>query len=1825
MNTITRSCELSQELFEEKSDLIGHVVWNLIKEESARSSGRVLLQLVGMRPAHLLGIARHFTEPDGRSVKLAIADDIDAELTAALDPRFLTDKPAVYFRHYDQADIVIFAVTDNQRDTVGSSLGLVNRVDRKTIQGKSDLWLDIILHNLGNAFHGAEQQRWIESMLVGLDRSGITKELDQFAEFIHRFMSLNSEPPHQKLQLSAPALRLPLSCFGSIPSVHSDSEEKLIQSFRNMFRTADRDISGVPYLLDSKDARFDTGTALEKIAINRPAYTEQERQAADAIEQLIADRKHLRPGEWRPSQEHFCDHVDWDFFKSVFKVGSRKKPPSLSQRTREFINDEYPDQLDESTEGYLESLGTGNSTPEQDQEFFSNWQDVIRTTGHSKLYETWRRHLFTDEVKETDLLSTLIRGIRTLLIKNADDNGTIASNAVIVVRIKNAEKRSSWTGLNPRLVKLLQLEGQLIEATLRRHVHFEFGKWLDAEGDNTGRSASANQIEFELRLSDDDSTFTSQVRAFWQPGHQSMALSWPEDIAKLAKSELGGVVHHTPRPFQLRQSGAVGGMPAILKDTSSFIDVVGGDRGEMTDPIGQNVDEDVFVFILDQLKQSLASHIIDKNRHDSIAAALNEFQTAYSNAILQLHKAPSSVYQTDLIEKQAAAFGKLCELVHQIPRPSNHVRNQLMRPVVEFATVSADDHKATIVAAWHPLRLLERQAKVRDLANFIDEAIRNNSTTVDGLERAADEQQSILGAWFFPRVIAVNLISFVTVEDCGGYSLAVPIDSTVSNEQKLEASAGIACQQFMTATERFIDLNPHEEGNLSAALYNVDAVNLAGLVAKELEKRMSQKSHLRASLLLTHDDPARLRNIYAEQNTRLGNNNLDDSTEGFLSRLRVSVDRIKAANGHQRRNIDVVYLHEAFSKHARMSWMLVDGASGSLAETIDFRDAALPRRRTESGIQGNIITQATEIAMTTSCPPRAAAQFTDLCHIISSDVGDIPGNRRAVPIQRVDWTDQTVKRTIRRAHELGEWVVSVDTMSSRQMLVSNDIRVVRDVQLPDVDMRVLVSSQKPSESLLRYLRHDFEAMKDHCLGTHANILAQTVIDTVIKVCGQKILSSARSHIAAREIMGLAGATDIVCIEKSMEGKAPVWFSLDDNQRFFGLSGEMADTLAIVISKRHDRFQVSMTVVEAKCVQLSDVNEARAKSLKQVESTLSTIEANFVTQEDAMAKRAWGRQLLFLMTLRPEYIQFFDSNNDLEAFRQSVARGDVDYVADGRSIVVIYDDVTWSDDLTCKVSDKNSLIRQYVVNQRAFSRIMKHLSGVDDAEAPLMPVPPDASIEPSAEGNRQPELFASASTETTEASFPATPDDTVLDTASPASLQTDFMSPGSSDSVGAATSAEVSSHVVENGHIDGDASEEASTPTEPPTIESNQGLLSALENTLQRTAANKGYDDQKEAEASFAAVTARDLQAALTDFDMKAEFFSSATVSTPNGVLVNFAGHKTLTVARLTPKLLELKTTYGLDVVDIRTGLGKISLFVAARKRRVVDLARVWLETRWPDSAPESLSSFLLGLREDDGTPLWLNLRGSFGGNEEHSPHTLIAGETGSGKGVLTQHLLLQMIALNTPENLQLYLIDPKMGVDFPWISDAPHMARDIVTDQEESGQVLKDIVTEMDRRYELIKTKRVPKISEYNALVAPEERLPYIFVVHDEMADWMASSDEYRKMIQSTMTRLASKARACGIHVIMITQRAAQEAIPPGIRDNLGNRLILKVASEAGSKLALTTGGAERLLGKGHLAARLGGDKPEGGEYFVAQVPFASTEELTSYAQSVVAQYKKTR
>jgi len=255
----------------------------------------------------------------------------------------------------------------------------------------------------------------------------------------------------------------------------------------------------------------------------------------------------------------------------------------------------------------------------------------------------------------------------------------------------------------------------------------------------------------------------------------------------------------------------------------------------------------------------------------------------------------------------------------------------------------------------------------------------------------------------------------------------------------------------------------------------------------------------------------------------------------------------------------------------------------------------------------------------------------------------------------------------------------------------------------------------------------------------------------------------------------------------------------------------------------------------------------------------------------------------------------------------------------------------------------------------------------------------------------------------------------------------------------------------------------------------------------------------------------------------------------------------------------------------------------------------------------------LGLQEINGLLLYLNLGGEFGGLSSHEPHSLVAGATGSGKSVLIQAILLDIAATNPKDLAQIVLIDPKMGVDYSALEDLPHMREQIVTTRERATEVLAGLVDEMENRYRLFASARARDLTTYNAKSMPEERLPMVFLVHDEFADWMLD-DGYKGAVSAAVQRLGVKARAAGIHLIFAAQRPDKDVMPMQLRENLGNRLILKVASEATSKIALDRPGAELLLGKGHLAAKLNGEQ---GLVF-AQAPFLSDEDIGAAVDAIM-------
>ena len=234
-----------------------------------------------------------------------------------------------------------------------------------------------------------------------------------------------------------------------------------------------------------------------------------------------------------------------------------------------------------------------------------------------------------------------------------------------------------------------------------------------------------------------------------------------------------------------------------------------------------------------------------------------------------------------------------------------------------------------------------------------------------------------------------------------------------------------------------------------------------------------------------------------------------------------------------------------------------------------------------------------------------------------------------------------------------------------------------------------------------------------------------------------------------------------------------------------------------------------------------------------------------------------------------------------------------------------------------------------------------------------------------------------------------------------------------------------------------------------------------------------------------------------------------------------------------------------------------------------------------------------------------------------TPHMLVAGSTGSGKSVCINCIIASMLMRTKPSELKLVLIDPKK-VEFSMYNGVPHLLTPVVTDAKKASIALKNIVVEMERRYDVFEKTKNKNITSYNEFCEknPEyQRLPYIVVIIDELADLMLVA---AKEVEDSIMRITQMARAAGIHLIVATQRPSTDVITGVVKANIPSRISFAVSSQIDSRTILDAGGAEKLLGKGDmLFLPMGANSPTR-----IQGAYVSDEEIQSIVDYTISQQK---
>ena len=198
---------------------------------------------------------------------------------------------------------------------------------------------------------------------------------------------------------------------------------------------------------------------------------------------------------------------------------------------------------------------------------------------------------------------------------------------------------------------------------------------------------------------------------------------------------------------------------------------------------------------------------------------------------------------------------------------------------------------------------------------------------------------------------------------------------------------------------------------------------------------------------------------------------------------------------------------------------------------------------------------------------------------------------------------------------------------------------------------------------------------------------------------------------------------------------------------------------------------------------------------------------------------------------------------------------------------------------------------------------------------------------------------------------------------------------------------------------------------------------------------------------------------------------------------------------------------------------------------------------------------------------------------QKTPHLLIAGSQGSGKSVCVNSILISLIMLRTQKQVKLLLIDPKR-VELSVYNDIPHLLAPVISKAKEANEALKRIIILMHERFNVFTNHQCRSLQEYNSQVPKKDRLPYIVVVIDELADLM---NILGREVESSIQQITQMARAAGIHMVVATQRPSTDIITGVIKTNIPSRIAFSVANSIDSRTILDTKGAEQLLGKGDM------------------------------------------
>lgn len=1765
-------------------DLIGRVAARRLRDSTDGRHGRAFFCMIGLEAPVVTAIARHVAESESNGeVQVFVHPKlVDGGLGAAV----VSDKAAPWHRNHATPGVrlTVCTVPPDMVKATEPTLAHNTKIDDAWLLQDAAVWAREGLNQSSDVLQGA-----FTVALTGLLHSGVAHDAKTIAGFVSRVNNhvvQDGLTPEKAIRSALPAVRLPRDA-GDPGVKTTESPSGAAQFFRKVLEETQPAL----YLKGKDGDPLDRGQLrrrLEELTGNGQLQS----AAAAGLQALLADRS-VYDGSWTDTQALVAE-LGWDAIDPLFSDAKRKTKPVFGAETKSFFERQFPTALTPKDIALLDDLSKDSIKPnDQLDGFFSDHRARLQT--EPKLYKRWERLVFRAPIESQDLTEGLLK-LAHRAVPDTDEGEDEAAERTLIIHLRNAEKLDFWTrDKNTRVLRYLRDRYRGLDKLLAPFAVLLFGRcWTDdweaqVTEANNSPSRAAVELEFEAFLvprdeveavaaAMDGKPHPNRAHLIWRPQAEALGLSLSQDLRHIWPKEKDYARLLTGRVHQNRAARAAMATGVDLAVRTSLTDVFGGSEGLLANP-GRpeyRIDEQWSASLAD----IAARRILTAAQVKALTIAFETFHTLYGQAVQDLLFG-EGIGSASLIA-QAEAYGSLLTAL-QTHAPQEICISNLLAPLTHLGIIAIESETpSAVVAAWQPLRLAELAAKAHQFASAVAKVVGSTPAQRADVQDFVNDRALTLTATFYADVAVLPggvpqlLHETQVIADC---SLVESVTNTQHGLSDEPADSAVIA--FDRVATEYLKLRPHERANFSVVILNADSENLPLAMANGLARRIDDDSELRCELVVTDDDPTRLRQVYERQNRRI-NHEIDaslasEAARNFLSRLRLGIlspDTLTREAGPK--SSDIVVLQDVIARNSRLRWTRAE-SDAQPPPLISFAPTERSKRRPFR--MGNT---TSALYLTAPRQPTAGRAYVDALYAVLNREAASGGSR--LPVQEVEFRSGEVAEVLGKAHALGNWVMTFDRVADRRLVANDARRIIRYFSVPGSTHNVIVSTEIAAEELADCISEDLNVILPGADKDMLQRLREQLFTRAAELSGGVVMRGAQWRNYAHELLGLVlTQREIDRLLKAGRENRTGWFFLDDFRDWLDLSGEMADILAVDFSIGPEGPEVRLVLAEAKYAGRENLIEHRKRSLRQLESTFTALHHRLLDPTSTLDPSIWRHRIADMVL---EHMEPFDQVGGItpDAWLEGLRSGEIPVRLDAHSIVfshdldAVHEPMPMLPDETKPQSERRHLA-QWVFPRPVTAKALRELG--DDASTPLLSHPagwPAITSRPSDDSEGEPPPSAAGGNEPGPTPpLPQVPGPTLAQTA-----------PEAPSDVPGEPPPELADVVAHAG------------PWSPE--------ISAVLSRLSRAKDEAAGDAWLEAQIIA-------LRSALQTEGMDAPVVGSRL--TPNTGLV-YVGGRSLTVSWLEKKQTDLLTRYGLDIVRITPMAGQIAVGLRRPSRAILHLADAWLRrTGEPDSGTLAMSP-LLGEKEDDGRLCFLPLASGFAGQETAAPHSLISGTTGSGKGILVTNLILDLCALNSPKDLELYLIDPKRGVDYAWARRLPQLKVGIIDDQEEAQALLARLVDDMDVRYEAIAAENCRNIDHFNRKVPPHRRMPRILIFFDEVANWM-QDDGFKGVVDGLINKIATKSRAAGFHLFMIYQRADNQVMTMQLRTNLGNKLILRLGDEGSSRIALNEKGAERLLGKGHLIAKLGSD-----EKIYMQVPYIGDDEVEELAEAVIATWSPT-